>query len=144
MQIERLEDGRAQLRDEACTFAFDRLRPGTLLVQIEGKDSGQFGTAVIDEFRSELQRFGRLTLLIDAEHAQAAGAPVTDLWRDFFKANRDGLESLTVLVGSRFMEFIVGVTTHLAQVGRLVTVTTDADRFRRDVERERAAAPARS
>jgi hypothetical protein len=138
MALEQLDDGSTRLQDEACTFTFTRLRPGALLVRIEGKDSGQFGTLPVDQFRDEMQRFGELTLLVDARAGEARAQNVIDVWGGFFKSNRLNLKSLHVLVGSKFMELTVGITTHLARMGRMVTVTTDAEAFERAVEKERS------
>ncbi|MGH2807045.1 MAG: hypothetical protein ACRDKT_07195 [Actinomycetota bacterium] len=139
MALERLADGSTQLKDDECTFTFTRLRPGTLVVRIEGKDSGQFGTLPIDQFREEMQRFGELTLLIDARNGEVRAQNVIEVWGGFFKSNRLNLKSLHVLVGSKFMELTVGITTHLARMGRMVTVTTDAEAFERAVEKARAS-----
>jgi hypothetical protein len=141
MDVEHLPDGTTRLRDEACTFIFKRMRPGMLCVEVKGRDKGQFGTAPLDQLRAEIQRFGSLTLFIDAEQGAATGLGVTEMWRDFFKANKNSIESVSVLVGSRYMEFMVSVALHLANMGRVVTITTDRDVFEHNLTRQREAAP---
>jgi hypothetical protein len=44
------------IRDERCSFTFECLRAGVLEIRIVGTDSGQFGTATLDEIAVNLLR----------------------------------------------------------------------------------------
>jgi hypothetical protein len=49
-------DGSVWLTADQCTFRFERLRPGVLLVTIDGYDHGQFGPLAVDEIAAEFAR----------------------------------------------------------------------------------------
>jgi hypothetical protein len=71
MSREVLADGSVRLVGKGCTFTYRRPRPGILLVEIDGDDSGQLGTATLDEIGLALARERPLELFVDARDAEA-------------------------------------------------------------------------
>lgn len=135
------DSGSARLTSDRCTFEFTRLRPGVLLVKIAGEDLGQFGSAAVDEIAAEFARFSRpLTLLVDAAAALAPANRVMQDWTAWFKANRQKLERVVVLVHpeSRLTLLTVSIARHLSHTGDLIHISTDADAFEAQVARESA------
>ncbi|HSH90122.1 MAG TPA: hypothetical protein VK996_09045, partial [Ramlibacter sp.] len=100
IERQQLPGGALQLSDNRCTFTFERLRQGAMLVTIKGIDTGQFGTMTLDEIRIELLRHRPLELFVDAQAAVAVGVPVSKEWTHFFSLNREHLVRVSVLVGS--------------------------------------------
>jgi hypothetical protein len=130
---EVMADGRVQLASSDCSFVFQRLRPGVLLVTIAGHDAGQFGTGPLDEIRLELLRNRPLELLIDARDADSAAKSVSDEWTRFFSLNSEHLSRVSVLVGSKFMQLTVAIAQHLSRTGRLIELHSEPDVFDRQV-----------
>ncbi|MDB5875101.1 MAG: hypothetical protein JWQ07_4543 [Ramlibacter sp.] len=126
---EQLPGGQLQLSAGGCTFAYERLRQGALLVTISGIDKGQFGTATLDEIRIELLRHRPLELFINAQAAVAVGIEVSKEWTHFFALNREHLRRVSVLVGSKAIELTVAIAQHLSQTGNLIQLYSDRDLF---------------
>jgi hypothetical protein len=122
-------DGNTRLAAGPCTFDYQRLRPGTLLVTITGHDSGQFGTTTLDEIRLELLRHRPLELFVDAREALGPAVSVSDDWTHFFALNRKDLRRVSVLVGSKVVELTVAIAQHLSRTGDLIQIYSDPETF---------------
>lgn len=133
-----LPDGKTQLTAGKADFLYERLRPGAMLVTISGIDSGQFGTATLDEIRLEMLRHRPVELFIDAHAAIAVTTSVSKEWTHFFSLNRDQLKRVNVLVGSKAIELTVAIAQHLSQTGNLIQIYTDSDLFGARVAAARA------
>jgi hypothetical protein len=129
--------GDVHLQAGGCRFDYRRLRPGALLVAICGHDTGQFGTATLDEIRLELLRHRPLELFIDAREALGPAVSVSTEWTNFFALNRDQLRRVNVLVGSKVVELTIAIAQHLSRTGNLIQIYSDPEVFD---ERVRAAA----
>lgn len=136
--IQREETTRTvRLSADRCTFTFERLGPGVLLVAISGYDKGGFGTAVLDEFTGEMRRFASLELFIDASEAQGATWNVSQQWTSWFRAHRDHLARVSILVRSKYLRQTIAVAKELSRTGDLIAIYSDPDRFEAAL-RERA------
>ncbi|UUZ50733.1 hypothetical protein LP420_14020 [Massilia sp. B-10] len=124
-----LADGRTELSAEGGQFLFQRLRPGALLVTISGQDSGQFGSAALDEIRMEILRQGTLELLVDASAAVLVTTEVSAEWTRFFSLSRQQLRRVSVLTGSKLMNLTVAIAQHLSQTGNLIQIYSDRALF---------------
>lgn len=118
-----------RLRSPGCTFTFERLRPGRLLVTITGYDRGECGTAPLDEIIRETQRYGPLELLIDASQARGVTWAVSEQWTQWFHANQHHLRSVLILVQSKYVEQTILVAKELSKTRHLLSVTSDAEAF---------------
>lgn len=128
--IQREETTRTvRLSADRCTFTFERLDPGVLLVTISGYDRGGFGTAVLDEFAGEMRRFAALEIFIDASEAQGATWEVSQQWTSWFRAHRDHLARVSILVRSKFLRQTIAVAKELSRTGDLIAIYSDPDRF---------------
>jgi len=110
-------------------FRYRRLRPGALEVRIEGVDSGQFGSATLDEIAMALVRERPLELFIDASAASMPTVEVSREWTRFFALNRKDLTRVSVLVSSKSVELTVAIAQHLSQTGKLIQIYSDAELF---------------
>ena len=136
---EVLSDGSIRLRAERCEFRFRRLRPGALLVTIDGNDHGQFGPATVDEVAAEFTRTGEpLRLYFDTAAASGPTTGVMETWTAWLAANRQRLASVVVLVPpeSKLLHLTVSIAQHLSRTGELLQICSSADEFRRAVDRE--------
>lgn len=129
MQKNMLENGAFELESGAGRFVFRRPAPGALLVTIVGNDTGQFGTAALDEIRLEIMRAGAIELLIDAEQAVLVSPEVSQEWTRFFAVTRPQLKRVSVLTGSRLINLTVAIAQHLSNTGNLIQIYSDRELF---------------
>lgn len=121
--------GTVVLKAGRGTFRYRRLRPGALEVRIEGVDSGQFGSATLDEIALAMVRERPLELFIDASAASMPTVEVSREWTRFFALNRKDLTRVSVLVSSKSVELTVAIAQHLSQTGKLIQIYSDAELF---------------
>lgn len=120
-----LPDGSIRLASPRCSFVYQRLRPGALLVTIQGIDEGQFGSMTLDEIRVHLLEHRPLELFVDAQGAVAVMVEASREWTHFFSTHRHKLKRVYVLVGTRAVELSVAIAQHLSQTGNLIQLYTD-------------------
>jgi hypothetical protein len=122
-------DGTVELSAPGCTFRYRRTRPHALLVTIAGNDTGQLGSAALDEIATALVRERPLELFVDAREALGPATRVSDEWTGFFARNRADLLRVHVLVGSKVVELTVAIARHLSRTGNLIQIYSDAELF---------------
>ena len=139
LQRDVLPDGTVRLSSERCAFRYRQLRPGVLLVTIEGYDHGQFGPATVDEVAAEFARTSEpLRLLIDTRLASGPTTAVMETWTAWLAANRSRLARVVVLVApeSKLLHLTVSIAQHLSRTGDLLQICGDEAEFRRAMERQ--------
>ncbi|HYF51062.1 MAG TPA: hypothetical protein VEJ63_16735 [Planctomycetota bacterium] len=133
MSIEREQINATTLRltSGGCSFTYERLKPGVLLVTIRGDDHGQFGTATIDEVNAEFERFGPLALLVDTTEASGPTTAVMEAWTAYFAANRKKLKTVCILVNaeSKLLHLTVRIVKHLSGTGGLLQIVDERKAF---------------
>ena len=129
-----VEAGRVTLSDARCTFAYERPRAGVLEIRIAGTDSGQFGTATLDEIGLALRRERPLELFVDAAEASMPAVSVSRDWTRFIALNQEDLKRVSVLVSSRSVALTMAIAQHLSNTGRLMQVYTDRELYRARLE----------
>lgn len=122
-------DGTVVLRAGRGSYHYRRLRPGVLEVRIEGLDSGQFGTAALDEIAMALVRERPLEIYVDASAASMPAVSVSREWARFFALNQADLKRVSVLVTSKTVELTVAIAQHLSKTGRLIQIYSDPELF---------------
>lgn len=127
-------DGSVWLIADDCSFRFERLRPGVLLVAIEGYDHGQFGPLAVDEIAAEFTRTSQpLQLYVDTSRASGPTTAVMETWIAWLAANRERLASVVVLVPpeSKLLHLTVSIAQHLSRTGDLLRICSEAEEFAR-------------
>jgi hypothetical protein len=114
-----------------CAFTYRRLKPGILLMSIDGDDVGQFGTATIDEVNAEFDRFGVVTLFVDTQNAAGPSTSVMQAWTAYFSANRKKLKRVAIMVppDSKLLHLTVSIVQHLSGMGGLLQIYGDTAKF---------------
>src|SRR5687767_12178313 len=97
---ETLADGAVRLSSGGCTFLYQRLRPGRLILRIRGKDRGQFGSVTREEIDAELAKHPHLELFIDASEAGSVAQEVADAWIGWLQEHRHSISCTTLLAGA--------------------------------------------
>ena len=131
-------DGSVVISDARCRFTYRRPGPGVLDIAIAGTDTGQFGTATLDEIALALVRERPLELFVDASEASMPTVAVSKDWTRFFSLNRENLKRVSVLVSSKSVELTIAIAQHLSQTGNLIQIYSDADLFLARVQAMRA------
>lgn len=122
-------DGSVVIRDERCACSFRRLRAGAMEVRIVGADSGQFGTAIIDEVALALMRERPLELLVDAAEGAIMSVAVTTSWARFFELNRQDLQRVTILATSKPTALAMGLVRYLSRTGDFIRIQSDRETY---------------
>ena len=126
---ETLPDGSTLLRSARCRFVFRRVRPGVLLITIEGFDDGSFGDAPFDHTLAEVARFGAIDLFFDTTAAQGAATPVREAWTAWFAAQKPRLRRVHIVGASKYILSTMHITKELSRTGDLIQVHSDPDAF---------------
>lgn len=126
---ETLPDGSTLLRSARCRFTMTRVRPGALLVRIEGYDGGEFGDAPFDHMLAEMARFAPLDLFVDTSDALGATTPVREAWTEWFRVQRPRLACVHLLGGSKYMTSTLNISKELSRTGDLIRVHAARDSF---------------
>jgi hypothetical protein len=131
-------DGSVVLGDARCKFRFRSVGPGALEVTITGIDTGQLGTAPLDEIAMAIVRERPLELFVDATEASMPAVSVSKEWTRFFALNQKDLKRVSVLVSSRSVELTIAIAQHLSRTGKLIQIYSDTELY----ESRKAAARA--
>jgi hypothetical protein len=117
------------IKDDRCSFTFERLRPGVLEIRIVGTDNGQFGTAPLDEIATNLVRERPLELFVDAAEASMPAVKVSQEWTRFIALNQKDLTRVSVLVSSKSVALTMAIAQHLSNTGKLMQIYSDRDLY---------------
>jgi hypothetical protein len=128
---ETLEDGTVLLKAERCGFSFRELRTGVVLMQVSGYDTGQLGSAPMDELSHHLRRSESLELFVVLGHDDTthANLSVQEAWTGWFNLHRAALKCVHILAPGKYMHFTTEVMKLFSRTGELVHVHTDSKPF---------------
>lgn len=121
--------GQVTLSDGRCTFVYERPRAGVLEIRISGTDSGQFGTATLDEISNALRRERPLELFVDAAEASMPAVSVSQDWTRFIALNQKDLRRVSVLVSSKSVALTMAIAQHLSNTGKLMQIYSDRELY---------------
>jgi hypothetical protein len=130
---ETLPNGCVRLRSGRCSFEYRRLKPGVILVRIEGNDAGQFGTATVDEVAAEFARTTEpIQLFIDTAQATGPTREVMETWTEWFAANRSRLARVVILIPpeSQLLHLTISIARHLSGTAGLIRICGDRAEFK--------------
>jgi hypothetical protein len=127
--------GRVRLRADGCTFVVERLRRDIVLATCVGHDRGQFGDAVLAELAKQATAHSPLELFVDARRVFNATVGVSERWAQWFQANRATLESVHVLVASKYVHMTMEVAKLFSRTGELMRIYTELRPFEETVAR---------
>ena len=134
---EVLADGTVALRGERCSFFFRRPRPGLVALKIVGArlDTGELGSAPMDELAGDLLGDAPLEMFIDASEAAGAVVSIQEGWADWFARHRSRLGSVSMLVQGKYMHFTAEVVKFFSRTDELIRVYLDVTAFTSALDR---------
>jgi hypothetical protein len=122
-------DGSVRLVSRHGSFVFARPKPGVLFVTVTGHDSGDFGSATLDEILQFLKRERPLTLFVDTREALSVAPGVRSDWTSFLSSNRDDFRAVHVLTSSKAVHLSVAVAQHFSDTGNLIRLYSSPEAF---------------
>jgi len=124
-----LSGGTIRLATQQGSFTFARPRPGVLFVTISGHDTGDFGSATLDEITQVLNRDRPITLFVDTREAISVAPIVRTDWTRFFSSNRSNLSAVHVRTSSKAVELSDAVAQHFSDTGNLIRLYSTPEVF---------------
>ena len=123
-----------ELIGEMGSFRFRRLDRTATHIGIIGRDTGEFGSLVLDELQDCLSRGVPHAYFIDARESAGAERRVSDEWTAWMLANRSSIKAMHVLTGSAFVHFQLSVASHVSGAAGLMKVHAAPEVFLRAME----------
>ncbi len=117
------------LEAEHCWLTIARPRAGVVLVTFVGRDVGELGDAPFKELSRDIVRSEPIELFIDARGATGASMDVSGSWALWLNANRQNLQHVSMLTGSRFIQLTAEFVKSYAALGEKMRLYTEAAAF---------------
>jgi hypothetical protein len=122
-------NGSIRLATQQGSFIFSRSKPGILFIAITGHDSGDFGSATLDEITQVLNRDRPITLFVDTRDAISVAPNVRADWTRYFSSNRAQFLAVHVLTSSKAVHLSVAVAQHFSDTGNLIRLYSKPEVF---------------
>jgi len=110
------------------SLSIDRPRPGAVCVVIAAHDVGEFGPAPFRVLDEQLAA-GPYALFVDARQTQGASIEVSNHWARWLRANRDRLDRIHMLPGSRYVHVTADFVRRFAELEGSMVIYTDVAAF---------------
>jgi hypothetical protein len=112
-----------------CTLTILRPTPGVVVAIFDGPDVGEFGDTPFRELATDVAGAAPIEVFIDARKVPAASIDVSAGWATWMSANRERIERLNILCGSRFIELTASFVQRFTQFGPRMRIYTDHRAF---------------
>jgi hypothetical protein len=119
-----------------CTLIIRRPQPGIVVAQFKGRDVGEFGDAPFRELARDLENHAPIQFFVDGRETLAASLDVSGSWANWLREQKDCIQRLDILCGSRFLQFTAEFVRRFSGFEDRMRIYTDAEAF----ESELAAA----
>jgi hypothetical protein len=118
-----------------CVIEVRRPGAGIVVVLLSGTDTGELGEAPFRELQGDLDRYGTITLFIDARLGRAASVDVSGRWASWLRANRGRLRGVHMLCSTRFIELSADMVRRFAELGDTMRLYRDERAFEAELAR---------
>jgi hypothetical protein len=116
-------------RGRHATLRLRRPVPEVVVLQLEGRDVGEFGAAPFRELEQLLTEVAAIEIFVDARTTSSASLAVSAEWAQWLTAHRDRIRRLNILCGSRFIELTAEFVQRFTQFGPRMRIYTEAPAF---------------
>ena len=107
-----------------------RKHPGhVVLMIIRGSDVGEFGEAPMQALEDTVRPERPVDFFIDAREVRGASIAVSGEWAAWLGSHREGLRSVTMLTGSRFIQVTAEFVRRFASLEGVMRICTDEKAF---------------
>jgi hypothetical protein len=138
-------DGRESVRFEGvhCELTLSFPARNVCVATIVGHDVGEFGEAPLLVLNDYLRNAGMMTLFVDGRKVPGASIEVSSAWALWMQKNRERLQQIHFLCGSRFIQMTAIFVRRFAGLEDRMFIYTDAPMFEAAIDqtatRSRAA-----
>lgn len=112
-----------------CTLSIAKPAGRVVLMKIVGTDVGEFGVAPMTALRDCVGDSAPIHLFIDARDVRGASIEVSGEWAGWLSANKDMLENVTMLTGSRFIQITAEFVRRFSSLEGSMRICTDPTIF---------------
>jgi hypothetical protein len=108
-----------------CNLLLEHFPGQIAVLRINGTDIGEFGEAPMKTLEDWIAGSGPVDLFIDARDVRGASIDVSGVWAGWLSSNRKGLNSVTMLTGSRFIEITAEFVRRFARLEGIMRVCNE-------------------
>jgi hypothetical protein len=112
-----------------CTLKLSSPADRLWLATFVGHDVGEFGDAPLRHLAEFLDQSQRMTLFVDGRDVPGASVEVSGNWAVWMQQNRDRLQQVHILCGSRFIHLTANFVKRFAGLEGKMFVYTEATAF---------------
>jgi len=113
-----------------CDVVIEELTDRVILLRICGTDVGEFGEAPMKELNHWMAGVP-VDFFIDARDVRGASIEVSGEWAGWLNAHKEGLKSVTMLTGSRFILITAEFVRRFAGLEGVMRICTEPAVFDR-------------
>ena len=133
---ETLPNGVVDLSTDHCHYLIKRLKPGILLIEVSGKETGSLGRAPLGEVAVEAALHPPVRLFIDLSELSQVASTVSGDWTAWFRANEKSIRRVDALVSSTYLKLTVAASQLFSRTGDMIRIHTDAAKFASAIRQE--------
>lgn len=117
----------AQVRYEGihCTLLIEAFPNRVVVLRISGTDIGEFGETPMKALNGRLGSSLPVDFFIDARDVRGASIEVSGDWAAWLNAHKEGLRSITMLTGSRFIQITAEFVRRFASLEGIMRICTE-------------------
>jgi hypothetical protein len=108
-----------------CNLLLEQFPGHIAVLRINGTDIGEFGEAPMKTLEHWIAASGPVDLFIDARDVRGASIGVSGEWAGWLSEHRDGLRSVTMLTGSRFIEITAEFVRRFAKLEGIMRICNE-------------------
>lgn len=108
-----------------CNLAIEKRSNGVVLLKISGTDIGEFGDGPMKALDNLANSSTLLNLFIDARDVRGASIEVSADWAGWLNGHKPGLQGVTMLIGSRFIQITAEFVRRFASLEGSMRICTD-------------------
>lgn len=125
--------GSVEIHTSQCKVLCVRPAPGTVTIQINGKDSGALYKALFNHLEPDLVSEAPIALFIDTRHTSGHAINLVE-WAHFLGGDHGLFSRIHVLVGSTLINLSTKIIMHLSRRGDLIQIHTVEATYQRELQ----------
>jgi hypothetical protein len=108
-----------------CNLVIQQFPSEVVVLRISGSDIGEFGEAPMRALSERVNASNPIHLFIDARDVRGASVEVSGDWAGWLTSHRSGLQSVTMLTGSRFIQITAEFVRRFASLEGVMRICTE-------------------
>jgi hypothetical protein len=108
-----------------CNLLIEQFPARVVVLRISGTDIGEFGEAPMKALAECVDSGGPVEFFIDARDVRGASIEVSGEWAGWLSAHKNGLRSVTMLTGSRFIQVTAEFVRRFASLEGIMRICSE-------------------